>query len=183
MIKNYLADQVKILSAEFDSDCMDLNPIVASTGIGDRSFLATKILYATAYYGKIFPKTSLLKTAMSLEFLGLATKMGKIAQESDEFSDRLLLATDYLYAKAIDQVITLGDPLIIKILAKAIADTASDRTRSDIEPPHLEHLVLAAYDLGKYISDGDSGPAINEILKIFDLNTRITKKNTLSLFR
>lgn len=117
----------------------------------ETDYFLTEVLFKIAAQGRGFPLEKLENTAIALELLYLATNLGYQALTSSSFSDELLLATDYFYAEAIEQVINLNDPEIVSLLAKAITDTAADRIAADFKLEDGKRLFAAALELGLFL--------------------------------
>lgn len=150
MTNGSLSEQIRSVAREFEAYRETIHP-AAKDMLRPTDYFLTKLLLAVAAGGNSFQESSLIRTSMALEFLDQATKLGYLCQTGDAFAGISLLSTDYFYSQAIGQVIELKEPKIIGILAKAIADTAAARTTSDRRPPHLEHLIIAAVELGSLL--------------------------------
>lgn len=111
-------------------------------------YFLTRLLLIVAAHGSQFPEEKLKKTALALEFLDQAAKLSYLLQAGECFQEMPLLITDYFYAQAISQVIDLDEPMIIKILAQAIADTAAAKMTFDSQVSYRQHLIAAAVELG-----------------------------------
>ena len=180
MTKSLLDDWLKTVAHEFSAVYNTMIPLVSRTDHGGEMLLA-KVLYLTSDEGPVSPKKELLKTALALEILRIAIDIGSISQDEKDFSDDRLLSTDYLYAQAINQVVGLGKPFIISILATSIANTAADRANSFDENPDIEHLIVAAYKLGKRLGECDDSVYIGDILSGIDTGNEVCIKKSVEL--
>ncbi len=149
-------DEIKLylstVDSKLESRLASLNKI-GNEQLCETDYFLTELLFRIAKKGRRFPVNTLQETAIALELLFQAKNLGFLAHTSVSFSDELLLATDYLYAEAINQVIGLNEPEIIRLLAKAIADTAADRTLEEFELKDGKRLIEAAVELGLFLGD------------------------------
>lgn len=180
MTKSLTDDRLKTVAHEFSAVYNNMIPLVSRADLGGDLLLA-KVLYFTSSKGPVSPKKELLKTALALEILRIAIDIGSVSQDEEDFSDDRLLSTDYLYAQAINQVVSLGKPFIISILATSIANTAADRANSFDENPDIEHLIVAAFKLGKRLGECGDDVYIGDILSGIDTGAEVYIKKSVEL--
>jgi len=151
-IKPYLSAVV----AKFNERQAKLQKI-GSEQLCETDYFLSEVLLMVAAGGTDFPFRKLENTALALELLFQAITFGEQVWMSSFFSDELLLATDYYYAEAIEQVVGLNEPEVVRLLAKAIADTAAKRSSDNYAAREGNHLFAAAVELGLFLgAHGDA---------------------------
>lgn len=109
----------------------------------------SRMLIETALLGAADLSVGTIEACLALELLDQALRLGQSAG-SVTYIESHLLITDYLYAQAIAQVITINRPPVIARLARAIMLTAGDRVNEDT-PDHRRRLVEAAAGIGAFL--------------------------------
>ncbi len=111
----------------------------------------SSVLLGTTLLGSVRIGEEALASSRAVEFLDQALRLGQVnMRDPDEYIENNLLITDYLYARAIDEVISIARPRVIALLAQAIMAAGSDRSDGDFTD-YRRRLIAAALEIGSYL--------------------------------
>ncbi len=119
----------------------------------------SSILLGTTLLGGARIDEEALASCRAVEFLDQALRLGQVNMEDpDRYIEDNLLITDYLYARAIDEVISIDRPPVIAFLARAIKATGTDRSEGEFSD-YRRRLVSAALEIGSYLGGVEGAQA------------------------
>lgn len=93
-----------------------------------------------------------ISACLALEFLDRGLCLAWSVTTDSNYDEDGLLVTDYLYGQAIDQVIEVGEPGVIAILARAISDSAEAKISRRFTD-YRSSLIVAAFDIALLIGE------------------------------
>ncbi len=119
----------------------------------------SSVLLGTTLLGGARLGEEALASSCALEFLDQALRLGQVnMRDPDDYIENNLLITDYLYARAIDEVISIDRPRVIALLAQAIMATGSDRSAGEFTN-YRRRLIAAALEIGSYLGGVEGAEA------------------------
>jgi hypothetical protein len=161
MVITHLESALEKTAASWAASVAGLDPL-AQELLVEPSWKLSGVLLGTALLGGATIDESAMASSRALEFLDQSLRLGRANMEdSDNYIENNLLITDYLYARAIDEVIDIDAPPVIGFLARAIMATASDRAEGEFVD-HRRHLLAAALEIGSFLG-GIEGPQAEAI--------------------
>lgn len=93
-----------------------------------------------------------ISACRALELLDQGLRLAWSVTTDSNYDEDGLLVTDYLYGQAIDQVIEVGEPGVIGILATAISDSAEAKISRRFTD-YRSSLIVAAFDIALLIGE------------------------------
>jgi len=129
----------------FNQAASAFQPLARSL-LKEPSLFLSGLLLGVLAYGDNVVDEKAVSACRALELLDQGLRMAWSVTTDSNYDEDGLLVTDYLYGQAIDQVIEVGEPIVIGILARAISESAEAKISQRVSD-HRTRLVVAALDI------------------------------------
>lgn len=124
-------------------------------------YVLSQLLFDLLYINGERPASAAIGVCLALELLAQALKLGRRLSTASNFNEEDLLIKDYYYAAAIEQVVPIGQPGVIGVLARAITGAAEERMTGSLDI----HARLAAAAIEISLLMGNHRPDVDEQLR------------------
>lgn len=152
MISDRVEEALLRVDKSWRAGTQQLDPL-ASALLEVPDWWSSRVLLETVLLGSDEISRDAIAACCALEFLAQALRLGRAGTPGTEADiDDRLLVTDYFYAQAIDQVISLNKPFVIVVLARAIMNTAEDRA-TEVFRENRRRLIAAALEIGSFLGE------------------------------